>query len=90
MQGPQKLQSASVLLKASSEVSSMMQVVKQTGIDLDFEPPVSSLIESLSLAGKNNQSFNKLTRQLIKPSLPFKIVKLADYDGNSFKIHIWR
>lgn len=84
MQGLQKFQAASVLIKVSSEVSRMMQVVEQT------LSPLWNHLQNLCLWQGKNQSFNKLRRHLIKPSLPTKLVKLADHDGNSVKIHIWR
>ena len=70
----QKIQAVSVtmLLKASSQLSNMMKVVKQKGINLDLKTPINSLKDSLSLEGKTSQSLNKLRRQLIKPSLPSK------------------
>ena len=83
----QKIQAASVslLLKASSQLSNMMKLVKQKGINLDLKTPMNSLKDSLSLAGKTSQSLNRLRRQLIKPSLPSKFAKLADNDDDSAK-----
>ena len=83
----QKIQAASVslLLKASSQLSNMMKLIKQKGINLDLKTPMNSLKDSLSLAGKTSQSLNRLRRQLIKPSLPSKFAKLADNDDDSAK-----
>ena len=57
----QKIQAASItmLLKASSQLSNIMKVVKQKGISLDLKTPMNSLKDSLSLEGKTSQSFNE-------------------------------
>ena len=51
----QKIQAASLrmLLKSSSQMSNMMNVVKQKGVSLDLKTPMNPLKISLSLAGKS-------------------------------------
>ena len=62
--------SASHIVKASSELSKQLVFSKQPTVDsFDVKISLPLLKNALSLAGKLNQTINKLRRNFIKPSL---------------------
>ena len=87
LQDIQKIFTTSTILslKAASELTNILQSLKQGKpiTDKDIKTPMTSLKDSLSLAGKVNQSINQLRRYLIKPSLPSQYSKLADLTDES-------
>ena len=62
--------SASHIVKASSELSKQLVFSEQPTVDsFDVKISLPLLKNALSLAGKLNQTINKLRRNFIKPSL---------------------
>ena len=67
--------SASLTLKIASEVIKLLP--EHDNVNLDIKTPVSLLKNSLSLSGNVDQSLNHFRRDIIKPTLSSKFVKIA-------------
>ena len=82
IQDIQKMYASSVALtlKAASEMTYYLRHKEDhsRNSELDIETPLSMLKDSLSIAGKVNQTINQFRRNLVRPSLPSQFAKLAD------------
>ena len=71
-------------MQASSELIKEMVSSKQPAADsFDVKVPLTLLKNTLSLAGKLNQSINQLRKNFIKPSLRVQYARLADIADDS-------
>ena len=71
-----------MLLKAASKLTDVMKTVN----NVDIKEAMNSLKDSLSLSGKVSQNINQLRKDLIKPSLPTKYIKLTTMGDESTEL----
>ena len=73
--------STTLMLKAASELTKLLS--KHNNVNLDIKISLSLLKTSLSLAGSVHQALNQYRREIIKPTLPSKFVKIAELADDS-------